>query len=1491
MKDKELRDDILKKVLEYWFMLEFLAQDKYPVAGIDIRSTQNQVRELKKKALGGRTGKKVISNFVTLRENDNIYEVISSEAQACKMSSWGNLTFYIGTIKREACIESIAQKIQVKDDIERPEKSNDKIAWISLQLSPEGEYIEYSLSISTIMWAMNQVKNTTGGVVACLDEKQYRKEVTDLEKKFFGKKDSERQENVIPDNKESKTSNFGDGAVTLAVLNDLFEEFKKRYVNGNILSKEDESIEKIFGVSFQLFENEAVRADKEEENYQGLSYDFYSDDIKLLMNKVSHDSLMQEDVVKTDIVRYITALYHDNEDDRTDLVKPKMYDEDFFFEYISAILRVEHAPLGKWPSKFMPSFMQQIAINLGNSEVDEENIFSVNGPPGTGKTTLLKEIIVNNIVERAILLSKYDNPDEEAFIEHDFIHGKSVGKAYSKYTRHWYSLENDAINDYSILVASCNNAAVENISKELPMGSNIIKDLQADDSDSKEMKSTLLEVQQLFDVECSTVSEEYDRETYKDIYFTKYARELLGNKDAWGLIAAPMGKKSNISDFYRKVLSPFLWSFYPRKEVAQKRVEKFQEVKKLFLEQLAEVKKQQNELTHICQIAKERIGVIKEKRQILIKNSQRIVKDKNKIIELKQNISELKKDARQTTDVLIKEKEKERIVKDNLEQCSKEVDEKNIEIRVLMEKEHDTRKSTGWFTKKINRNKYDAAIKLADSYKEDIEKAKLDLSQRQMKATELEAKFKSVKLKVEALSTDNQEIKDEIRECEEEIQSRNESIAGFEQETQNIEMQYREIDNRYQEAITEISGKDSINSGVVIDEAFIERLLSKDIEKSTKAQVENPWFTQKYNREREKLFYYAMRLNKEFVLSSNHCRDNLRTLSQYWGLGLGDEKEKIIFHKQDRKAFVAALYQTLFLLVPVLSSTFASIGTFLKDVKKGGVIGTLIVDEAGQAQPQMVLGALYRSRTSIIVGDPKQVEPVVTDDLKLLKEVFDDEILKPYKNKTLSVQGFADELNQFGTYLDNGTDTPDWVGCPLLVHRRCISPMYDISNEISYNNMMKQQTRKPSSEVSKTFVYNKSQWINVAGKENGNKNHFVEEQGKKVCEMLEMAFEKSDYPNLYIISPFSSVVSGMRAYIKKFCKDKPNTPIKKGLADWLGKNIGTVHTFQGKEANEVIFLLGCDTSASAKGAVRWVNNNIVNVAATRAKFRLYIIGDARAWEGSICVSKAKAIIDTFAIKKIQAILGEEIAQEDKKDALAFYSEALPSATAFPMEKLVDEEGEVAYSIDTTSLLKGLGNDFIESEISKEQLNKFGFKDIKELSTLTDRVKTNLILGIKLFYLLQPVYEVNKNLDASCCAIMFCKSIELQMKECFANTLKVVVPNHKMRGNKTLKDAQDKELMLGTFEHIIRKNVTELESCMQRQGETKYNRDWWKRFGEKLKDCVGKRNKCCHSGMFSWEEQGQLLLDIFIDDSENDKTYRELTIGGLLFESAIGKNLC
>lgn len=341
-------------------------------------------------------------------------------------------------------------------------------------------------------------------------------------------------------------------------------------------------------------------------------------------------------------------------------------------------------------------------------------------------------------------------------------------------------------------------------------------------------------------------------------------------------------------------------------------------------------------------------------------------------------------------------------------------------------------------------------------------------------------------------------------------------IIDFENEIKQLQAQIIASENEYDKAlkkykhiITEMESRDTIDQYDIFDIQYANNIMENDIDISTNAQVKNPWFSPRYNREREKLFAYAMEMNKDFVLSSRACRDNLVTLSHYWGVRPGDDKQKITFAMEDVSAMLPSLFQTLFLLVPVISSTFASVGSLFKDIKESGIIGLLVIDEAGQAQPQMAVGSLFRSRRAIIVGDPKQVEAVVTDDLKLLKNTYNADGLEKYKQKNLSVQVFADRLNSFGTFLENGSDYPEWVGSPLLVHRRCISPMYDISNKLSYDGIMKLQTRTPKKEVEKLFVLDDSYWLNVEGSETGNKNHFVKEHEKLFANCLKKLLRKA----------------------------------------------------------------------------------------------------------------------------------------------------------------------------------------------------------------------------------------------------------------------------------------------------------------------------------------------------------------------------------------------
>ena len=98
----------------------------------------------------------------------------------------------------------------------------------------------------------------------------------------------------------------------------------------------------------------------------------------------------------------------------------------------------------------------------------------------------------------------------------------------------------------------------------------------------------------------------------------------------------------------------------------------------------------------------------------------------------------------------------------------------------------------------------------------------------------------------------------------------------------------------------------------------------------------------------------------------------------------------------------------------------------------------------------------------------------------------------------------------------------------------------------------------------------------------------METQGRKAWELIREAFRLTEeVPSLFVITPFTTVRDGM----KKMIRSQPEYREDDRLPEWVENNIGTVYTFQGKEADQVIFLLGCDKNALS--AVRWVNANIV----------------------------------------------------------------------------------------------------------------------------------------------------------------------------------------------------------------------------------------------------------------------------------------------------------
>ena len=945
---------------------------------------------------------------------------------------------YLGLVRIDSVINKVYDSVKLSDREDVVEKDNSSTVLCSIRVSSDGKYIPGSFNISNFIYTSNKVLENKSLDISLLEE-----EVLEKVRKY---------DEFLMD------SNF---SLDYEELNSIILDVSNMFKEISEFISFEGSIYKI-----KISKNK----NGDEDDNQDILSSFYTDDLRNISS-----SLKEEDTVNN----YLLSFYNQKkkiniEEDVSTLekvIEPSMY------------------PLGKWPSKYNPALMQQVAINLTIS--GRENIFSVNGPPGSGKTTLLKEIIASFVTDRAILLSKYDNPD-------DAYTKRNVEGSENPFLKNYYVLDS-SISNYGIVVASNNNKAVENISLELPKAEDVVKD--------------------------NTNTSKFDVNESEEIYFTELANNLAQDK-AWGLISTRLGKKTNITDLIQT-----LWFNKDGKNINSYKGEfSFEDAKISFNKKFSEVINYRKKL-------------------------EKLKKDVDTLKELRRKIKIAGSDLEKARIALDKVKNDKMSLESKIEELESKINKYRNDIREL-------NSLIPWYQKIFSflfRRK-PLLIKKGELELE-IEKLcieKIDLSGNVM-----------------SLNSSLKDKEDEYREKEDYFNSLNYKILGLEEEIDS----YREFTP-------------------IADDKFFENIQNNSV-----SQEKSPWTNSYYDYLREELFYEALNLHKAFITNSKCFYKNLSFLVDIWNCKA---------NANERKAAYSSVLNNFFLLVPVISTTFASVESFLKDIPKES-FGLLIIDEAGQATPQSAVGAIYRAKNTVVVGDPFQVEPVVNIP-KFFYNYFGDKygIQGELRSTCLSVQIQADYQNCFGGI--RGENNPTWVGCPLLLHRRCINPMFSISNEIAYDGKMFYCTSDVKKDLKLSIK--KSIWLDISGREKSKSNHYVKEQGDKVIELLDNAIKKNkgELPSLYIISPFKTVAKEVKDLVYSHLKSSYSKDTIETLDKWLSESCGTVHTFQGKEAKEVIFILGC--SSESLGAVRWASKkpNILNVAVTRAKYRLVVIGEADIWK-------------------------------------------------------------------------------------------------------------------------------------------------------------------------------------------------------------------------------------------------------------------------------------
>ncbi|TCV24389.1 superfamily I DNA and/or RNA helicase [Vibrio crassostreae] len=1010
-------------------------------------------------------------------------------------------TLYLGLFDKSAIDKKVAEYFSTNDrdagfseEIEQRRDNEGVSCFAKLMLDEFGTPRLDTFSVSTLPWALAELLEGRAGTIS---QERFDSRCDDLNE-FV-----ERWETTLPNHPSSK----GRHTLCMKSLMSLVEGLYQwaGISNQDLLLSENSKVYP-FQMAFYeyevksdyLLENKKISKKAEDDNEDESDDDesqlpilnsFYIRDIERAINAISTGRGSKP------LQTYLGQPGHKHVDLYTNDSIPLIHQH----------LSPKETPEGRWltePAHNM-SLMQQFAINTVFKELDTGGLISVNGPPGTGKTTLLRDIIAQNIVERAKVLASFskarDGLSPEGFLVKE-------------------------LTDFEMVVASSNNAAVENISKELPQAKSIADRYantsffrsvanQVSADEKKGRLQPLNDKRQNWGNISAAMGAYKKRQRFLDRFFFKYHYEKgkepsvrepsLDFLNFWQYRSTYTGPSFNTA---KKHFNEKLSSFYELND----KLAYFDSLKKTFDEHQFDADLHQmnlvlNELENYAHTLSVELDTLNSTRN-----------------------AEMKR-------------------------------EEEIAISIDLLKIH----SPGWFSRFFNTKKnkqYKGSLSQKLGEYENVKKA-IRLIVGDVEAKEVETKACTKKILQKQVDIKSKEL--EKRKLLEELNAYKTEFKGY----------------HLPEVTDEIEGHDR--------------------------QRHACWQHEMINALRSDIYAAALLLHEAWLIEASKQSTFRAQIVKINNVVLGKSSENTL-----------AIWQILFMFVPVVSTTFASLGNMFSKLPPDA-LGWLMIDEAGQAVPQSAVGGLLRAKRSVVVGDPLQIEPVFTSPPELINYLMRSKLREESEKWDpcmWSVQTLSDRVNPYGCMIDmDGED--QWIGIPLWVHRRCIEPMFSISNEIAYNNRMihgSDNVKDVEPRIHPALGPNR--WDNSQG--DCVHKQYKRQLGEDVkALLLELAAHNGDLSSIYLITPFKAVKKELKEDLTR-CKSEllSNSGWNvKEFNNFLNHNVGTVHTFQGKENDIVILVLGCD--AKNGGGASWASSkpNLLNVAVTRAKKHLFVIGDIKVW--------------------------------------------------------------------------------------------------------------------------------------------------------------------------------------------------------------------------------------------------------------------------------------
>ncbi|MFV2115775.1 AAA domain-containing protein [Micromonospora sp. LOL_025] len=875
---------------------------------------------------------------------------------------------------------------------------------------------------------------------------------------------------------------------------------------------------------------------------------------------------------------------------------------------VSAATAPQAVPAGRWLShpEHALALNQQLAVSTALG-MTTAGILGVNGPPGTGKTTMLRDLVAALVVERARRLAALTDP----------------GRAFTGRQLRWSTGQRTRVIDvwqpeltgFEIVVASANNGAVQNVTDEIP----------AADAIDESWRERAAAVDYFPDIATALLAGEADAEQPQVV------------ERAWALVAARLGNKSNRSRFvntfwyhtpdepiressgghtwsgllavlkgYEQAGPDVPWSTaVSRFRAVEARVEAIRTKRSEVyhdVERRAHLEGDLADLRHALKAAVDAVESARLRHRAALDTEREQTAEADRIALARQ--AEAERDARRreaaaNQTLVTAERQIEHLVSGRSATAERAVWSCEAELgrRLTAHADHQRSRPGLWEWLRTlgaahRRWSQDDGRLLAE-----VRGAQgaLDAARAERGAVQLE--IDAVQRAVDAARRQADEIRRTLAAGiprplvdHAPLTAARRTVATAVREISTTGQTLRAAENAIRAAEADLCALDARlgRAAGALGQHFPDAGWHTD---RRRRELTALWTDTEWNRARSELLLAALALHKAFLRhNATRIRRNLQAAMDLVG---GDAPADL-----PADAALAA-WQSLFFVVPVVSTTFASYDRVFGHLGQEA-LGWLLIDEAGQATPQNAVGALWRTRRAVVVGDPLQLEPITTLPFRTEQAIRTElAVDEQWLTSRTSVQRLADRLTPLGTWLTGAGDSdPTWVGVPLTVHRRCDKPMFDVVNQVAYGGLMIPGTGAGAGERFRLAypTLPPSKWIDVPG--TGAQGHWIPDQGRQLDRILgTLAALDFDMSEVMVIGPFRDVAREVSQRARRY----------------PGLVAGTVHTAQGKQADIVVLVLG--GAPDRVGARRWASSkpNLLNVAVSRAKRRLYVIGDRQAW--------------------------------------------------------------------------------------------------------------------------------------------------------------------------------------------------------------------------------------------------------------------------------------